>query len=56
MAARKILFLTGDFANIAVDAVVTVVTDGNFITAPPWPTHPQWLAQFLARPGTEISL
>ncbi len=35
----------GRFADIAVDEAVT---DGNLVTAPAWPAHPQWLAQFLA--------
>jgi protease I len=30
------------------------VTDGNFVTAPAWPAHPQWMAQFLKVLGTEI--
>jgi protease I len=51
--APEVRLAGGDFADIAVDAAVT---DGNFITAPAWPAHPQWLAQFLARLGTEISL
>jgi deglycase len=29
-------------------------TDGNFVTAPAWPAHPQWLAQFLKILGTRI--
>ncbi len=39
------------YASIAVDAAVT---DGNFVTAPAWPAHPVWLAQFLAVLGTRI--
>jgi protease I len=35
----------GRFADIGVDQAVT---DGNLVTAPAWPAHPQWLAQFLA--------
>jgi protease I len=35
----------GRFAEIAVDEAVT---DGNLVTAPAWPAHPKWLAQFLA--------
>lgn len=31
------------FANIAMDAAVT---DGNLVTAPAWPAHPAWIAQF----------
>ena len=30
------------------------VVDGNLITAPAWPAHPQWLAQFLKVLGTRI--
>ncbi len=39
------------FAAISVDAAVT---DGHFVTAPAWPAHPAWLAQFLAVLGTRI--
>ena len=30
------------------------VTDGNLVTAPAWPAHPAWLAQFLEVLGTRI--
>lgn len=43
----------GEFAQIEIDQAVT---DGNFVTAPAWPAHPQWLAQFLTLLGTEIKL
>ena len=39
------------YVAIGVDAAVT---DGNFVTAPAWPAHPTWLAQFLAVLGTRI--
>jgi len=42
----------GEFANIAIDGAVT---DGNLVTAPAWPAHPAWLAQFLVVLGTKIS-
>jgi protease I len=29
-------------------------TDGNLVTAPAWPAHPQWLARFLDVLGTRI--
>ena len=32
------------YADIAVDQAVT---DGPFVTAPAWPAHPAWIAQFL---------
>lgn len=28
--------------------------DGNFVTAPAWPAHPDWLAKFLQVLGTKI--
>lgn len=43
----------GRYADIAIDAAVT---DGNLVTAPAWPAHPAWIAQFLAVLGTEIRL
>jgi len=39
------------YAAIDVDAAVT---DGNFVTAPAWPAHPAWIAQFLTVLGTRI--
>jgi protease I len=39
------------YAAISVDAAVT---DGNLVTAPAWPAHPSWIAQFLAVLGTRI--
>jgi len=41
----------GRYADIPVDQAVT---DGNLVTAPAWPAHPAWLAQFLAVLGTKI--
>ena len=35
----------GSYADIAV---TDAVTDGNLVTAPAWPAHPQWLAKFSA--------
>jgi protease I len=40
------------FAEIAIDAAVT---DGQYVTAPAWPAHPAWLAQFIALLGTKIT-
>jgi protease I len=39
------------YAAISVDEAVT---DGNFVTAPAWPAHPAWIAQFLTVLGTRI--
>ena len=41
------------FAAIGIDEAIT---DGNFCTAPAWPAHPQWMAQFLTLLGTRITL
>lgn len=30
------------------------IVDGNLVTAPAWPAHPQWLAEFLKLLGTRI--
>lgn len=41
----------GRYADIAVDAAVT---EGNLVSAPAWPAHPAWIAQFLELLGTRI--
>lgn len=51
--APEVRLAGGEYADIAVDQAVT---DGAFVTAPAWPAHPQWLAQFLQRLGTAITL
>ena len=43
----------GKYAEIAIDGAVT---DGNLVTAPAWPAHPAWIAQFLQVLGTRITL
>ena len=43
----------GKYADTAIDGAVT---DGNLVTAPAWPAHPAWMAQFLQVLGTKISL
>jgi len=42
----------GEFAEVPV---TDAVTDGKLVTAPAWPAHPAWIAQFLAVLGTRIS-
>ncbi|ABM39162.1 DJ-1/PfpI family protein [Polaromonas naphthalenivorans] len=42
----------GTYADIAIDAAYT---DGNLVSAPAWPAHPAWIAQFLALLGTTIT-
>jgi len=43
----------GTYADIPVDQAHT---DGKLVTAPAWPAHPAWLAQFLKVLGTKIEL
>lgn len=43
----------GKYAEIKIS---DAVTDGHLVTAPAWPAHPAWLAQFLAVLGTKIEL
>ncbi|MFG1381832.1 DJ-1/PfpI family protein [Xanthobacter versatilis] len=43
----------GTYADIPVD---TAVTEGNLVSAPAWPAHPAFIAQFLTLLGTSISL
>lgn len=51
--APEVELAGGHFADIAV---TEAVTEGNLVTAPAWPAHPAWIAQFLAVLGTRISL
>jgi protease I len=39
------------YADLPVDQAVT---DGQLVTAPAWPAHPNWIAQFLTVLGTRI--
>ncbi|ANA33871.1 Protein/nucleic acid deglycase 2 [Ralstonia mannitolilytica] len=41
----------GTFKDIPVDQAHT---DGKLVTAPAWPAHPAWLAQFLEVLGTRV--
>lgn len=49
----EVVMAEGHYADIAIDGAVT---EGNLVTAPAWPAHPAWLAQFLALLGTRIEL
>jgi protease I len=42
----------GTYADIPVDQAHT---EGNLVSAPAWPAHPAWIAQFLALLGTRIT-
>ncbi|MGB6064495.1 MAG: DJ-1/PfpI family protein [Desulfomonilaceae bacterium] len=41
----------GKWVNIAMDKAYV---DGNLVSAPAWPAHPDWLAKFLQVLGTKI--
>ncbi|MDY6803683.1 MAG: DJ-1/PfpI family protein [Cyanobacteriota bacterium] len=41
----------GKYCEVSVDEAVV---DGNLVTAPAWPAHPKWLAEFLKLLGTKI--
>lgn len=34
----------------------SAITDGNLVTAPAWPAHPEWMRQFSILLGTRIEL
>lgn len=51
--APEVRLAGGKYMEIAID---DAHTDGNLVTAPAWPAHPAWIAQFLAVLGTKISL
>jgi protease I len=36
------------------DTASNAVTDGNLVTAPAWPAHPEWMRQFLKVLGSRI--
>ncbi|MER1939124.1 MULTISPECIES: DJ-1/PfpI family protein [unclassified Castellaniella] len=50
--APEVRLAGGTYAEIGIDQAHT---DGHLVTAPAWPAHPAWLAQFLAVLGTRIS-
>ncbi|MEM5432029.1 DJ-1/PfpI family protein [Cupriavidus oxalaticus] len=49
--APEVKLAGGTYVDIPVDQAHT---DGKLVTAPAWPAHPAWLAQFLAVLGTQI--
>ena len=49
--APEVLLAGATYADISID---DAVTDGNFVTAPAWPAHPKWIAQFLLALGTRV--
>jgi protease I len=51
--AAEVKLAGAEYAEIPVDQAVT---DGVLVSAPAWPAHAAWLAQFLAVLGTRITL
>lgn len=51
--AAEVKLAGGTYADIAV---TEAVTDGHFVTAPAWPAHPAWMAQFAKALGASISI
>ncbi|WP_151752853.1 DJ-1/PfpI family protein [Acinetobacter soli] len=51
--AAEVKLAGGTFADISV---TDAVTDGHLITAPAWPAHPEWLAQFIKALGVTVQL
>ena len=49
--APEVRLAGGEYADIPIDGAIT---DGNLVTAPAWPAHPAWIAQFLEVLGTRI--
>lgn len=51
--AAEVRLAGGTYADIVV---TEAVTDGHLVTAPAWPAHPAWLAQFVKLLGAEIKI
>jgi protease I len=49
--APEVKLAGAEYAEIAIDQAVT---DGHLVTAPAWPAHPAWIAQFLTVLGPRI--
>ena len=48
-----VTYAGGKYADIALDKAHV---DGNLVTAPAWPAHPDWIAKFAALLGAKISI
>ncbi|WP_368678509.1 DJ-1/PfpI family protein [Acinetobacter lactucae] len=51
--AAEVKLAGGQYADIAV---TEAVTDGHLVTAPAWPAHPAWLAQYVKVLGATITI
>jgi len=50
--APEVRLAGGEYVDGPIDKAVV---DGNFVTAPAWPAHPDWLAKLLVLLGTKIT-
>ena len=50
--APEVRMAGGEYMEIPMDKALV---DGNFVTAPAWPAHPDWLAKLLNVLGTKIT-
>ena len=51
--AAEVKLAGGQYADLAV---TDAVTDGHLVTAPAWPAHPAWMAQFVKALGATITI
>ena len=51
--AAEVKLAGGTYADIEV---TEAVTDGHLITAPAWPAHPAWMAQFIQALGATVMI
>ncbi|MBC6476982.1 MAG: DJ-1/PfpI family protein [Hormoscilla sp. GM7CHS1pb] len=47
----EVILAGGNYVQVPVHEAIA---DGNLVTAPAWPAHPRWLAEFLKVLGTHI--
>lgn len=50
--APEVRMAGGEYVDVPMDKGYV---DGNLVTAPAWPAHPDWLAKFLVVLGTKIT-
>jgi protease I len=50
--APEVRLAGGEYIDVPMDKAFV---DGNLVTAPAWPAHPDWLAKFLVVLGTKIT-
>jgi protease I len=51
--AAEVKLAGGNYADIGV---TEAVTDGHLVTAPAWPAHPAWLAQYIKALGATVTI